>query len=212
MKKWHFVALLLIGSTILGATVLREPIARAAQIVDAKIVAPLDGQGNVKVHEQGTVQVTGTAGINPAANDVTIDNSASSPVPVAVQQRAVETVQETTRVFLSEGESVEEQPVYTVPAGKLLIITFVSANGGHRATDSLVRAEVSVGSGFFSPRVNLPLHEATGAGPFAAAEDVTLYAHAGETVYARYVDNPGGTASSSLVADFTVVGHLIDAN
>jgi len=27
MRKWSFVALLLVGATILGATVLREPIA-----------------------------------------------------------------------------------------------------------------------------------------------------------------------------------------
>jgi hypothetical protein len=57
MKKWPFVALLLLGSTILGATVLREPIALAAQGVDATIIGPLDGQGNVKVHEQGTAAV-----------------------------------------------------------------------------------------------------------------------------------------------------------
>jgi hypothetical protein len=211
MKKWPFVALLLVGSAILGATVMREPIAWAAQIVDAKIVAPLDGAGNVMVHEQGTVQVAGTVGIRPAANDVTIDNPAASPVPVAVQQAAIEPVQERVRISLADGESDEEAPVYTVPAGKLLVITFVSANGGHRSTDNFVRAEVSVGSGFFQPRVNLPIHEATGQGPFAAAEAVTLYAQAGETVYARFFDSPGGTSSSSLVADFTVVGHLVDA-
>lgn len=57
MKKWSFVALLLVGATILGATVLREPIAWAAQSVDANIIGPLDGQGNVKVHEQGTANV-----------------------------------------------------------------------------------------------------------------------------------------------------------
>jgi hypothetical protein len=210
MKKWQFVALLLVGSAILGATVMREPIAWAAQVVDAKIVAPLDGAGNVKVHEQGTVQVTGTVGIRPAANDVTIDNPAASPVPVAVQQEGVETVQEFTRVFLGEGESEEERAVFTVPAGKLLIITFVSANGGH-VGDALVRAEVSIGSGVFTPRVNLPLHEARDTGPFAAAEDVTLYAHAGETVYARFVHSPGGTAAVQFLADFTIVGHLVDA-
>jgi hypothetical protein len=68
MKKWSFVALLVVGATILGATVLREPIARAAQTVDATIVGPLDGQGNVKVHEQGTanVNVTNTAQVQAA--------------------------------------------------------------------------------------------------------------------------------------------------
>ena len=56
MKKWSFVALLLVGATILGATVLREPIAQAAQSTAATIVGPLDANGNVKVHEQGTAK------------------------------------------------------------------------------------------------------------------------------------------------------------
>ena len=210
MKKWQFVGLLLVGSALLGATVLREPIAWAAQVVDARIIAPLDANGNVKVHEQGTAQVAGTVGINAAANDVTVDNSAANPVPVAVQEQPIEPVQVRTRVFLEDGESDKEEAVYTVPAGKLLVVTFVSANGGH-VQNGLVRAEVSVGSGFFRPRVNLPIHDVRDGGPFAAAEDVTLYARAGDTVYARYVHQPGATASVQYVADFTVAGHLVDA-
>lgn len=57
MKKWTFVALLLVGAAILGSTVLREPIAHAAQSTATTIVGPLDANGNVKVHEQGTVTV-----------------------------------------------------------------------------------------------------------------------------------------------------------
>lgn len=73
MKKWSFVALLLIGATILGATVLREPIASAAQGVSANITSPLDANGNVAVHEKGTanvnvtndpVHVSGTVNVN----------------------------------------------------------------------------------------------------------------------------------------------------
>jgi hypothetical protein len=58
MKKWSVVALLILGATILGATVLREPIAHAAQSTATTIVGPLDANGDVKVHEQGTVTVT----------------------------------------------------------------------------------------------------------------------------------------------------------
>jgi hypothetical protein len=58
MKKWSFVALLLVGATVLGATVLREPVAWAAQTMDAKIIGPLDGNGNVRVAQQGTVAAT----------------------------------------------------------------------------------------------------------------------------------------------------------
>jgi hypothetical protein len=73
MKKWSFVALLLLGAAILGATVLREPVAWAAQSINANITGPLDGQGNVKVHEQGTTQVAGTIGLSTSANSVKID-------------------------------------------------------------------------------------------------------------------------------------------
>jgi hypothetical protein len=44
MKKWPFIALLLVGATLLGATVLREPIANAAQSISAHITGPLDAQ------------------------------------------------------------------------------------------------------------------------------------------------------------------------
>jgi hypothetical protein len=55
MKKWAFVAALLVGATILGATVFRDPVAWAAQSVDATIAGPLDN-GNVRVHEEGTAK------------------------------------------------------------------------------------------------------------------------------------------------------------
>jgi hypothetical protein len=57
MKNWSFVALLLVGATILGATLLREPIAHAAQSVSTIIIDPLDANGNVKVHQQATAAV-----------------------------------------------------------------------------------------------------------------------------------------------------------
>jgi hypothetical protein len=67
MKKWSFLALLLLGSAILGGTVLREPIASAAQSVSATIIGPLDGQGNVAVHEQGTADVNVTNASLPSS-------------------------------------------------------------------------------------------------------------------------------------------------
>jgi hypothetical protein len=60
MKQWPMIGLLVIGSALLGATVLSEPIASAAQNIGATITGPLDGQGNVRVHEQGTANVNVT--------------------------------------------------------------------------------------------------------------------------------------------------------
>jgi hypothetical protein len=64
--------LLLLGSAVLGATVLREPIAKAASPIasvfvtnDASNPVPVreqnnDANGNIKVHEQGTANVNVT--------------------------------------------------------------------------------------------------------------------------------------------------------
>ena len=61
MKKALIPAFLLVlGSTFLGATVLQEQVAWAAQSVNATIIGPLDADGNVKVHEQGTADVNVT--------------------------------------------------------------------------------------------------------------------------------------------------------
>jgi hypothetical protein len=62
MKRWQTIALLVLGGTFLGATVFSGPIATAAQTISATITDPVDGQGNVKVHEQGTANVNVTNG------------------------------------------------------------------------------------------------------------------------------------------------------
>jgi hypothetical protein len=102
VPKTLTVALLLAGAIVLGATVLREPIAYAAQTVNATIVGPLDGGGNVKVHEQGT-----------AAVDVTNSSIAVRPVgdPITIKLSS----------FAGTGPSE-----YVVPANKSLLIQYVN--------------------------------------------------------------------------------------
>src|SRR5436309_15934899 len=66
--------LLLLGSAVLGATVLREPIARAAAPISSVFVTN-DASHAVPVHEQGTanVNVTNAGGrVIPVAHDVTL--------------------------------------------------------------------------------------------------------------------------------------------
>jgi hypothetical protein len=83
MRKLLVVAVLLVGSAALGATVLREPLAEAASpftnvIVSNPATNPVpvaeqnvDGSGNVKVHEQGTANVNVTNGSLAAAQSGT---------------------------------------------------------------------------------------------------------------------------------------------
>lgn len=98
MKKWSFVVLLFVSATILGSTVLREPIAYAAQSVSANIIGPLDGQGNVMVHEQGIAAVR-------AAED-----------QVAITQN----------IHDNQHASCNSD-VYTVPSGQELVIEYIAA-------------------------------------------------------------------------------------
>src|SRR5262245_35221586 len=86
MKRWAFVLLVVVGATILGATVLREPIASAAQNVGATIIGPLDASGNLAVHEQGTANVNVTnsnLSIAPPA-PVTAGGGGTTTCPVCV--------------------------------------------------------------------------------------------------------------------------------
>jgi hypothetical protein len=108
MPLWLAVALLLLAATILGATVLREPIAQAAQLVDSNIVGPLDGNGNIKVHEQGTALVheRGTAAVDVINSSIPIQQAGT---PVAI------------RLTWPDGDRD-----YTVPMGKRLVIDYVN--------------------------------------------------------------------------------------
>jgi hypothetical protein len=83
MQRRLLVVAGMIGlALILGATVLRESVAWAAEVVDAHITN-LDPNGNIMVHEQGTASVTGTVGLDPGANTVKLDASANAARPVA---------------------------------------------------------------------------------------------------------------------------------
>jgi hypothetical protein len=105
--------LVVVGATILGGTVLREPIAYAAQNAGATIVGPLDGDGNVKVHEQGTANVNVTNGAVP------------------VHEQGTTAVRSADEEITLQGVAHEDGPfcgndIYTVPAGKELVIEYAS--------------------------------------------------------------------------------------
>jgi hypothetical protein len=116
LPRWLGLALLLLA----GAIVLREPVAQAAQLVDAKIIGPLDGNGDVSVHEQGTAAVReqnldragsirvhehGTAAVNVTNSSITVDQAGT---PVAI------------RLIWPDDDT------YTVPTGKRLRVHYVN--------------------------------------------------------------------------------------
>jgi len=123
MSTWLLLALLLLAAAVMGATVMRAPIAQAAQLVDAKIIAPLDGDGSVKVHEQGTPNVHVT---NVRSAPVPVDVTDAS-VPVEVTDASIRTQQAGLPVTV---KLVGEGDTFTVPAGKQLLVQYVNGTAG----------------------------------------------------------------------------------
>jgi hypothetical protein len=88
MKKWPIVTLLLLGAAILGATVLREPIAGAATAITAvNIVGPLDAQGNVKVRAQGVVRTQAALPVHSfsAGGDQVFEDGCGNNLPTGTR-------------------------------------------------------------------------------------------------------------------------------
>ena len=94
LSTWIAVAVLVLAA----ASVLREPLAQAAQLVDARIIGPLDRGGDVKVHEQGIAAVDVT-------NASLAVRQAGAPITIRF---------------------VGDDDWYTVPSTKRLVIHYVS--------------------------------------------------------------------------------------
>jgi hypothetical protein len=187
MKKWHAVALILVGAAVLGSTVFREPIATAAQSVSATIAGPLDSEGNVKVHEQGTALVRDA------------DNPASHPF------------QAQGNAELADGVNSELFELAQVPAGKRLVIEYVSATSvvpaGQRIVDFLVIVrQGNVGMGHAVP---IQFQGSAGVTDWlAAGEPTRLYADAGTTVRAFLLRTDTSGQANVMVR---ISGYLVDA-
>jgi len=82
---WAF--LLLLASILLGATVFRDQIANAtgsAPVTETNI----DSNGFIRVHEQGTANVSGTFGISSSANTVSLSADDRAKVDLENQHLA----------------------------------------------------------------------------------------------------------------------------
>jgi hypothetical protein len=178
--------LLVVGATILGATVFREPIASAAQLVNANITGPLDAQGDVKVHEQGTANVAVTNG------------PATQPVQVA----------DRFQLAGSDGTKIS----YTVPAGRRLVLEYAAAEARGPSGDRLF---VDVNDGCpcdpsNPPIAFLPLEfqgDFFGEDRYTASAAIRAYVEGGHKVFVEV-----GQAASDVTATFrwTLSGYLVD--
>ncbi len=179
--------LLLFCSCVLGATVFREEVAQAAQAVLM-----------VKVVNSATepVPVTGAVSVNGA---------------VQVSSPATQPYQET--IHFNQGPTTCTQFVCdvdfpAVPAGKRLVVTFVSARYGLSPGGTLASVELGINGSFSEPSILLPA-ERLGFDTYLASGSVTFYVEAGDQptlgLLGQFVQ------PASLTATASIVGHLVPA-
>jgi hypothetical protein len=201
MKKCSFVALLLVGATVLGATVLREPIAHAAQTTATTIVGPLDANGNVKVHDQGTSDV------NVTNSTVPVHEEGTSSVAVT-NGPATQPVQVSDGFQLTGSSGLKLS--YTVPDGKRLVLEYAAADARGPNGDKLFIDFIDGGDPNGPTIVFLPLEfqgDFFGEDRYTASEPVRAYVEGGHQV-AVEVDQ---TSEPDLATfRWTLSGYLID--
>jgi hypothetical protein len=166
MQKLGIAALIVTTSLVLGATVLREPVAWAAQVVDAHITN-VDANGDIRVHEQGTANVSvmndlvpvheqgtahvgGTVGLDPSANTVKIDSSeplATSDVNAPTGPGSEPVVIAAVGGTIPEGVAClpfDRASRYTVPPGHELVIEYADAQVSSLSGDEAAAVDLTV--------------------------------------------------------------------
>jgi hypothetical protein len=187
--------------------VFEEPLANAAAkaqdvFINNDVSHPVpvkevntDANGNIKVREQGVASITGTVGLDPTRNTVKID--ASSETPVA------------SSLYAGHG--------YTVPAGKTLVIQYVSVkidtlNGdpdvGQSSAPNITVTTGGVGVvHYLAPTAVEEVIPFPGLlnTTFVASQELTLYADADTDVTVAQ-DCSGGCGALSA----SISGYLIN--
>ena len=163
----------------------------------------------------GALREPAIANAAKSAMDVLITNDATQPVPV--KQVAIAPVQLMRFATFNSGSQFSDTlTLYTVPAGKILVIDQVSIAANLFDTgQSLTHVLVQTTFGDFIPYtlsiqpVDEGTFASTGAHVFRATVQTTAYAGPGTQVTATGTRNgPAGT-TDSLGIGFS--GHLIDA-
>jgi hypothetical protein len=171
----------LLASAILGATVFREQVAWAAQALDANITN-LDSNGNIKVHEQGVA---------------------------STQDNPVEPVQRSANTDLADGDGFKRVVIYTVPAGKRLVIEGLHAysrSDRPEGTSFHFIGEVPRARGAGFPETTFDVGLATEQG--IAGQTVRLYlAPGGSLSFVVERTDVTGWATFS----YTISGYLVPA-
>jgi hypothetical protein len=137
---------------------------------------------------------------------VTVSGGSVSALPAAPGQP----VQFGGTVPLTKLAVTDTKAVYTVPAGKRLVIEFVSVDFTQQFSDDFAQLGFDTGGVTFY----IPVSNETGRGQgydfdFVGGEQVKVYANAGQTVTADV--RHGSLVAPPAGASFAFSGYLVDA-
>ena len=174
-------------------------------------IAPLAAYGQTKPQNVTVVNPT-TNPVNARITNsvVPVEVSNAAPIPVTVNQAAEEVVQ--VSMFAITPNLTQEAVcnIYTVPAGKRLVVDYVSGYffGPLVDVDSIYRARLIRGDGF-RIELNGQKKNATAAlETFTVSQPVTFYVEAGQSVqmFFHFADQFVGD-----VGECTLLGRLVNA-
>jgi len=148
----------------------------------------VDADGNIRVHDNGIVAV----------------------------KKALEPVQVSAFGTFATGSRFSDNPLvlYTVPAGKILVVETVTTSSNMSPVDHMLDSnfQLSLNGEFFSVYLQ-PVAEgvftSTNASIFRGTQKVTAYAGPGSQV--KVTATRDGASLSSTAVFFALSGHLIDA-
>jgi len=155
----------------------------------------------------------------PPTSKVVVENTAANPVPV--KTLVEEPVQATGGGFFGGPGRGFNFLVYTVPAGKRLVVEHFSSEMGVPATRSVNRLTLGVApdpalpgavrfAHYLPPSYSSPCGTcAPGEAEVIASQPVRMYVEAGEGLVVN-VTFSGDIADPSAFGFFSVSGHLID--
>lgn len=146
------------------------------------------------------------------AQSVLIGNTAAAPVPV---KSTLQPVQAFVFGGFPTGERFSsEETLYTVPAGKTLVIESFTVGSNMSADDRFMHAVLQFELSGFSNNFDWFVQPAdegvasTGARVFRGSMQLTAYAGPGTTVTAEAVREGPNLSGTSV--SFQIAGHLID--
>lgn len=168
---------------------------------------PTIAQGTTTV--VGNVSVTGNVGINPSANTVKVENSAT---PLLVQNVGAAPLRQPVVYFGSQalpaGQFEITAPAFTVPSGKRWVIEYINLEANAPGDYG---ASVFLQAPFGSSQISYNLLTTHNDAPLGilVSQEVKIYVDAGQTQL-RFRRNP--PAGPETIFNFVISGYLEPAD